>query len=117
LTVVGLSATLPSATAASRSCRPEPGADEYGAYTYLGANTIVKVTHPEVTDGLELTSGSSGSYPGLDRFGRANSHLKCNTTEKTGHRGEAKLVGAMAASVAADEMLMLLACDPELPLS
>jgi len=46
------------------------GNDEYAAYTYLGANTIVTVTHPEVTSGLELTYGSSGSYPGLDRFGR-----------------------------------------------
>ena len=43
---------------------------EYAAYTYLGAGTVVKVAHPAVDDGLNLTYGTGGTYGGFDRFGR-----------------------------------------------
>lgn len=39
-------------------------------YTYLGADTVVQVAHPEVTGGLTLSFGASGTYAGWDRFGR-----------------------------------------------
>jgi len=47
-------------------------ADRYVQYTYLGGGTVVKATHPAVTNGLDLTykGASSGAYDGLDRFGR-----------------------------------------------
>ena len=40
------------------------------AYGYLGAGTIVSVTHPAVEGGLTLSYGSNGTYGGWDRFGR-----------------------------------------------
>jgi RHS repeat-associated protein len=43
---------------------------KYADYTYLGAGTIVKVAHPQVTGGLALTYGTGGTYGGFDRFGR-----------------------------------------------
>ena len=54
----------------------DPGAaDQFAAYTYLGAGTIVRVAHPAVgtgtpPSGLTLDYGSGGTYGGLDRFGR-----------------------------------------------
>jgi len=46
------------------------GTTKYPQYTYLGADTIVKVAHPAVTGGLNLNYGTGGSYPGFDRFDR-----------------------------------------------
>lgn len=46
------------------------GATTYAGYTYLGAGRIVKVSHPAVTGGLNLTYGTGGTYGGWDRFGR-----------------------------------------------
>jgi len=48
------------------------GTTKYAEYTYLGAGAIVKVSHPAVTGGLDLTykGASNGAYTGLDRFGR-----------------------------------------------
>ncbi len=48
---------------------PDPD-EKYAAYTYLGAGTIVNVAHPGVTNGLDLTYGTGGTYGGFDRFGR-----------------------------------------------
>jgi len=45
-------------------------ANEYARYTYLGAGTVVKVAHPAVTGGLNLTYGTGGTYGGFDQFGR-----------------------------------------------
>ena len=42
----------------------------YASYTYLGAGGIVQITHPDVSGGLTLSYGSSGSYDGLDDLGR-----------------------------------------------
>ena len=39
------------------------GDDEYAAYTYLGASTIVKITHPEVSGGLELDHRHAQTRP------------------------------------------------------
>ncbi len=39
-------------------------------YSYLGMNTIVKESHPQVSGGLALSYGSAGTYGGWDRFGR-----------------------------------------------
>ena len=39
-------------------------------YTYLGMNTIVKESHPQVAGGLNLSYGSAGTYGGWDRFGQ-----------------------------------------------
>jgi RHS repeat-associated protein len=44
--------------------------NKYAQYTYLGAGTVVKVAHPAVTNGLDLTYGTGGAYPAFDRFGR-----------------------------------------------
>ncbi|MBE3135039.1 MAG: hypothetical protein IMZ55_16350, partial [Acidobacteria bacterium] len=45
---------------------------EYAQYTFLGAGTVVQVSHPAVDGGLTLSykSASAGVYPGFDRFGR-----------------------------------------------
>ncbi|HDZ20075.1 hypothetical protein LCGC14_0204520 [marine sediment metagenome] len=48
----------------------------FARYTYLGAGTIVKIAHPGVSGGLNLTYGAVGSnYPGFDRFGRIMDQL------------------------------------------
>jgi RHS repeat-associated protein len=57
---------------------PGSGTNALIQYTYLGAGTIVELAHPAATSSgaaptgrsLLLSYGSSGSYPGLDRFGR-----------------------------------------------
>ena len=46
------------------------GGTKYADYTYLGAVTVLKVAHPGVSGGLELTYGTGGTYGGFDRFGR-----------------------------------------------
>jgi len=38
----------------------------YASCTYLGDGSIVQITHPDVSGGLTLSHGSSGSYGGLD---------------------------------------------------
>jgi hypothetical protein len=50
----------------------DSGTTKYAQYTYLGAGSIVKVAHPAVSGGLNLTykGSASGSYDGWDRFGR-----------------------------------------------
>ena len=40
------------------------GAQTYAAYTYLGLGTIVKVAHPAVSGGLNLTYGSASDSGG-----------------------------------------------------
>jgi hypothetical protein len=45
-------------------------ASKYAEYTYLGAGTIVKIAHPAVSGGLNLTYGTGGTYGGFDRLGR-----------------------------------------------
>ena len=56
--------------------------DKYVEYKYLGASMIVDANHPAVPGGLRLTYGSSGHYPGLDRFGRVvwQSWMRTGTT-------------------------------------
>ncbi len=49
--------------------------ETYAAYTYLGVGTIVESSRPEVTGGLNLTYGSSGTYGGFDQFGRVVDQL------------------------------------------
>ena len=39
----------------------------YADYTYFGAGTVIKVTHPAVSNGLELDYGTGGTYGGIDR--------------------------------------------------
>ncbi|MBI1373852.1 MAG: LEPR-XLL domain-containing protein [Phycisphaera sp.] len=46
------------------------GVTQYAHYEYLGAGTIVTVTHPDVTNGLTFSYGANGVYGGWDRFGR-----------------------------------------------
>jgi YD repeat-containing protein len=48
------------------------GSATYADYDYLGAGTVVRVTHPEVADGLTLDYDPYGyhTYDGFDRFGR-----------------------------------------------
>jgi RHS repeat-associated protein len=48
------------------------GTEVYVQYTYLGAGTIVRVDHPEVSGGLTLDMDPAGdnTFAGLDRFGR-----------------------------------------------
>jgi RHS repeat-associated protein len=47
------------------------GAPVFAQYTYLGLSTPVKVAHPQVTGGLNLSYGTgTGSPAGWDRFGR-----------------------------------------------
>jgi RHS repeat-associated protein len=46
------------------------GNTQFAQYAFLGAGTILKVSHPSVPTGLDLTYGSNGSYTGFDRFGR-----------------------------------------------
>jgi len=61
------------------------GADTetYAAYTYLGTGTIVGIAHAEVTGGLKLNYGSSGTYGGFDQFGRVISQLWENNASTT----------------------------------
>ena len=46
------------------------GATKFAQYTYLGADTIVKIANPQTTNGLILSYGAAGIYSGWDRFGR-----------------------------------------------
>ncbi len=39
-------------------------------HTFLGADTIVTIKHPSITNGLTLSYGAAGTYAGWDRFGR-----------------------------------------------
>ncbi|HDZ21904.1 MAG TPA: hypothetical protein ENH80_02040, partial [Phycisphaerae bacterium] len=48
------------------------GTTVHAQYAYMGSGTIVKVAHPAITNGLDLTYGTAAAnYPGFDRFGRA----------------------------------------------
>ena len=61
------------------------GTTKYAQYTdFIGAGTLVKVTHPAVTNGPELTYVSDeGAYGGLDRFGRVVDQKWQNTAAST----------------------------------
>ncbi len=56
------------------------GTTRFAQYTYLGAGTIVTISHPQVTYGLILSYGSSGDYSGWDRFGRIVTQKWTNTS-------------------------------------
>ena len=48
-----------------------PGeSDKYAAYTHVGTSMVVKVAHPGVTNGLNLTYGTGGTYGGFDPASR-----------------------------------------------
>ena len=49
------------------------GTQNLVSYTYLGMNTIVKESHPQVSGGLNLSYGASGTCAGWDRFGQTAS--------------------------------------------
>ena len=55
------------------------GTTRFAEYTYLGAQTIVKIAHPQTTYGLNLSYGSAGTYNGWDRFGRIVEQKWTNT--------------------------------------
>ena len=59
------------------------GTQNLVAYTYLGMNTIVKESHPQVSGGLNLSYGSAGTYAGWDRFGRILQQLWKNDAGTT----------------------------------
>jgi hypothetical protein len=45
--------------------------EDYASHRYLGLGTIVGVDHPEVSNGLSFSLGTSADgYAGLDRFDR-----------------------------------------------
>ncbi|WP_428938183.1 hypothetical protein [Fontivita pretiosa] len=51
------------------------GATTYASYTYLGGGSIVRRDHPQPQVRLDLWGGTSGTYSGLDRFGRVVDQL------------------------------------------
>ena len=55
--------------------------DVLAAYTYLGLGTIVIEDYQEPDVQLDLFGGTTGTYAGLDRFGRVVD--QCGTTTKT----------------------------------
>lgn len=59
------------------------GTQNLVTYTYLGVNTIVKESHPQVSGGLNLSYGSGGTYAGWDRFGRILQQLWKNNAGTT----------------------------------
>jgi hypothetical protein len=61
------------------------GTNKYAQYTYLGAGSVVKVAHPGVTNGLNLTYGTGGSYGGFDQFGRIVDQTWENDAQTTTH--------------------------------
>ncbi|WP_428940632.1 RHS repeat-associated core domain-containing protein [Fontivita pretiosa] len=50
-------------------------ATTYASYTYLGGGSIVRRDHPQPQVRLDLWGGTSGTYSGLDRFGRVVDQL------------------------------------------
>jgi RHS repeat-associated protein len=46
------------------------GATTLAAYTYLGASAIIRITYPQPSVWLDLWGGTSGTFNGLDQFGR-----------------------------------------------
>ncbi|WP_428938181.1 hypothetical protein [Fontivita pretiosa] len=50
-------------------------ATTYASYTYLGGGSIVRRNHPQPQVRLDLWGGTSGTYSGLDRFGRVVDQL------------------------------------------
>ena len=59
------------------------GTQNLVTYTYLGMNTIVKESHPQVSGGLNLSYGSGGTYAGWDRFGQIAQQLWKNDAGTT----------------------------------
>ena len=55
-------------------------------YVYLGMSTIVTESHAQVSGGLTLSYGASGTYSGLDRFGRVISQTWKKTDWYAGGR-------------------------------
>jgi RHS repeat-associated protein len=46
------------------------GTTTLASYTYLGAGTVIRITHPEPNVWLGLWGGTSGTFSGLDQFNR-----------------------------------------------
>ena len=54
------------------------GTTKYAQYTYLGASTMVKVAHPAVTNGLNLTHGTgrpTGDETFIDKLQRLTGRI------------------------------------------
>jgi hypothetical protein len=54
----------------SRVANLKESATTYAGYSYLGTGTIVRIDYPAPQVRLDLWGGTSGSFAGLDRFGR-----------------------------------------------
>lgn len=61
------------------------GSTKYASYSYLGASTIYKATHPQVTGGLVLNydTNNNHQYSGWDRFGRVTDQSWTNIAAST----------------------------------
>lgn len=61
------------------------GTTKYTEYTYFGANSLVKLAYPQVTNGLNLELGSGGAFGGFDRYGRVIEQKWQNNAGSTIH--------------------------------
>src|SRR5699024_6260664 len=61
------------------------GTTQYASYSYLGASTIYKATHPQATGGLVLNydTDNNHQYSGWDRFGRVTDQSWTNSAAST----------------------------------
>jgi YD repeat-containing protein len=57
-------------------------------YTYLGIGTVVRITYPQPGIWLDLWGGTSGTFNGIDQFGRAINQLWQNNITATPVAGE-----------------------------
>jgi hypothetical protein len=54
----------------SRIANLKESSTTYASYTYLGGGTIIRIDYPTPQVRLDLWGGTTGTFAGLDRFGR-----------------------------------------------